>query len=92
MGEQGVLDRQLVETELALDSLEQLGARLVEPEPHEALWLLQHLADVLDTDLAHPVALRVGHAVDDAGDRRWLHDDLRAHCSRGGRMVVNRSA
>src|SRR4029450_4929976 len=76
MGEQGVLDGQLVETELALHGLEELRARLVEAEPHEAVRLPEGLAEGLDPDVADALALRVGHAVDDAGDGLWLHGGL----------------
>ena len=51
MGAVSVLDREVVEAELLLDPAEQLLARLVEPDPDEAIGLLEGLADLLDVDV-----------------------------------------
>ena len=67
MGQERVLDGQLVQAELLLHRLQELGARLVEPDPHEPVGELEDLADVLDGDVGHAAAARIGHAVHDTG-------------------------
>ena len=69
VGAVSVLDRQVVEAELRLHPAQQLLARLVEPDPDEAIGLLEDLADLLDVDALVPLAIGIGHAIDDAHDQ-----------------------
>ena len=65
VGQVGVLDGEVVQPELGLHLLEERLVGLVEADPDEAVVLLEDLADVLERDIRHPAALRVGGARDD---------------------------
>ena len=67
VGTQRVLDGEVVQAELRLDLLQERLARLVQPDPHEAIGGRQGRADVLDGHVGDPPAVGVGGAVDHHG-------------------------
>src|SRR5262249_44838962 len=69
-----VLDGQVVEVELLLHLAQQLLVGLVDPDPDELTRELEDLADVLDVDLAEPLAVAgIRDAVDEPFHRELLH-------------------
>lgn len=71
MGVDGVLDRQLVEVELAAHGVELVLARLVESEPGEGSGLLAGLAGDVQRQLARLAApVHVDRAIEDHGANR----------------------
>ena len=73
-----VLDREVMQPERPLHLLQQLLARLVEPEPHELVRRRHHDPEVLDLHRCHPLAPAVSSAGDDAGG------DVRRRSRQGG--------
>ena len=61
----GVLDRQVVQAELALDGPQLLLARLEQAEPDEGPVALRPLAHLLEAHVGDPAAALVRRAVDD---------------------------
>jgi hypothetical protein len=73
VSELGVFNRQVVETELVLNLLEELGGGIVETDPHEDARLLEDLADVWDGDVAEAPTFRVGDTGYDAVGWSFCH-------------------
>ena len=65
MGQVGVLEGEVVQLELGLHLLEQGLVRLVEPDPDEAIVLLEGRADVLEGYVGHAAATRIRDTRDD---------------------------
>jgi hypothetical protein len=57
MSDLGVLDRQVVETELVLDLMEELVGGIVQADPYEDAGLLESFADVRDGDVTYAPAV-----------------------------------
>ncbi len=85
VGAVSVLDGEVVEAELLLDLPQQILVRLVEADPDELALEAQDLADILEIDGAHALAVGIRHAVDDHlahdGPRRGRGAALAAHSS-----------
>src|SRR5262249_55105345 len=63
MGAQGVLDCEVVETELSLNLPKQLLGGLMKTDPDKLPFVLQHLADGVDLDVADLAPVGVGGTV-----------------------------
>ena len=66
VGDQRILDGQVVQPELLLDLAEQRGVGLVQADPDEAVGVLDHdVADLIDRDVRQLAAVRVRDGVHD---------------------------
>ncbi|EEF22289.1 conserved hypothetical protein [Ricinus communis] len=65
VGGVGVFHGQLVQAEFFLDLVHQLDVGLQEAQPDEGTLLFQHVADLVEADLAQLPALLVDRAIDD---------------------------
>ena len=61
-----VLDREVVQAELALHLAEERLARLVQADPDELIGLLERSASVLEREVGDTAPARVRRAIDDA--------------------------
>ena len=66
----GVLDREVVQTELLLHGAQDVLLRLVESEPDELIRFLECAANLPDANVGHAHAAAVGGAVDHRGRSR----------------------
>src|SRR5262245_881843 len=78
MGRSRILDCEIVEVELPLDFLEDLGVWFVEADPDELSGLLQRRAGVLELEASDAAAARIGGAIDDA-DGGFAHSLIPDH-------------
>jgi hypothetical protein len=67
VGVLGVLDREIVQGELALHSAQELAARLQEPDPDDVPVLAGPGRRALDRDVADPPSVEIDARGDDAG-------------------------
>ncbi len=65
MGRERVFDGEIVKAELFLHLSEQRLVGLEEPDPDEGVGPLEHVADVVERDVADAPAFRIGDAGDD---------------------------
>ena len=63
----GILDGEIMQAELRLDALQQLGARLPQPDPHDVAWPLRPFARFFDGDVLDAASAGVNAGGDDAG-------------------------
>src|SRR2546425_3923670 len=70
VGGEGVLDREVVESDLLLDPPQEPRVGLVQPDPDEPVGLLQRLTDIGDENVADPPAPGVCGTRDDASHVR----------------------
>jgi hypothetical protein len=54
-----VLDREFVQTELPLDALQDIFARFMQPDPHEAVWVVHETAALVDIEIGYAPAILV---------------------------------
>ena len=77
----GVLDHQLVKTELRLDRAKQRRVWLVQTQPNDPAVAACKGADFLDRDIAYPLAVTVKRAGNDPGPRNIGGDVARSSIS-----------
>ena len=89
----GVLDGEIVETELLLDPAQHRLVWVVEPKPDELVISGQGPADLIDAEIRHSLAAGVGSAIDDGSrprERVLVHNEPAAQDTAGMRKKAVR--
>src|SRR5262245_43353274 len=63
----GILDRQIMQSELRLYALQEVGARFPQSDPHDVAWPLRPFARFLDGDIFDAASADIDARGDDAG-------------------------